>query len=99
MGKIKDEISESSKSYLLVFKYYVYRSREKHILNIVILINNLIEIKKKEKRISLADNNKTKTFNKNGTLQLTFYLWLDNMHYEGILGGYEGNFCFVSLFC
>ena len=74
MGKITDEISESSKSYLLVFKYHAYRSREKHILNIVILINNLIEIKKKEKRISLADNNKTKTFNKNGALQLTFYL-------------------------
>ena len=74
MGKITDEISESSKSYLLIFKYYVYRSREKHILNIDFLINNLIEIKKKEKRISLPDNNKTKTFNKNGALQLTFYL-------------------------
>ena len=32
-----------------VFKYYVYRSREKHILIIDILIENLIEIKKKEK--------------------------------------------------
>ena len=31
---------------LLFFKYYVYRSREKHILNIDILIGNLIQIKK-----------------------------------------------------
>ena len=36
---------------LLVFKYYVYRSREKHILNIDISIDNLIEIK--NKRINL----------------------------------------------
>ena len=32
---------------LLVFKYCVYRSRGKHILNIDILIDILIEIKKK----------------------------------------------------
>ena len=46
----------------LVFKYYVYRSREKHMLNINLLIDNLIEVKKKEKRISLASNNKTETY-------------------------------------
>ena len=34
---------------LLVFMYYVYRSREKHIVNIDIIIDNLIEIKEKEK--------------------------------------------------
>ena len=43
---------------LLIFKYYVYRSREKHIFNIYILIDNIIEIKKKEKQISLASKNK-----------------------------------------
>ena len=32
---------------LLIFIYYVYKSREKHILNIEILIENLIKIKKK----------------------------------------------------
>ena len=46
---------------LLVPKYYVYRSREKHIFDRDILIDNLTEIKKKEKRISLASNNKAET--------------------------------------
>ena len=36
-----------------------YRSSEKHIQNKNILIDNLIQIKKKEKQISLASNNKT----------------------------------------
>ena len=49
---------------VLVLKYYDHRSREKHIFNIDILINNLIEIKKKEKQISLVNNNKTETYNK-----------------------------------
>ena len=49
---------------LMVFKYYVYRSREKHILNLVILTDNLIEIKKKQKQISLASNNKTEIYDK-----------------------------------
>ena len=49
---------------LLIFKYYVYRSREKHILNIDILIDNLIEIKKKEKQISVTSIDKTETCNK-----------------------------------
>ena len=47
----------------LVSKCYTYRSREKHVLNIDILIDNLIEIKKKEKRISVANNSKTETCN------------------------------------
>ena len=38
-------------------------SREKHKLNIDILIDNLIKIKKKEKRISHASNIKTETYN------------------------------------
>ena len=48
---------------LLVFKYYVNRSREKHIHNIEILIDNLIEVKKKN-RIHLFSNNKTEAYNK-----------------------------------
>ena len=46
---------------LLVFKYCFYRSREKHILNVDILIDNLTEIKKKEKQIILVSNNKIET--------------------------------------
>ena len=38
-------------------------SREKHKLNIDILIDNLIEIKEKEKRLSHASKNKTETDN------------------------------------
>ena len=49
---------------LFAFKYYVYRSKEKHILNIDILIDNLIEIKKKEKQTCLVINNKTETYSK-----------------------------------
>ena len=49
---------------LIVFKYFVYSSGEKYILNINILIGNLIEIKKNEKRISFASSNKTETYNK-----------------------------------
>ena len=37
----------------LIFKYYIYMSREKRTLNIDILITNLIKVKKKEKQISL----------------------------------------------
>ena len=56
----------------LVLEHYVYRSREKHILNMDILIGNPIEIKEKEKQISLVSNNKPETHNKNGALQITF---------------------------
>ena len=38
---------------LLIFKYYIYISREKPILNINILIANLIKVKKREKQITL----------------------------------------------
>ena len=51
---------------LLIFKYYINRSREKHLLNIDTLIKNLTKIKKKEKRISILSNNKRKTCNING---------------------------------
>ena len=50
---------------LLIFKYYVYWSRENtHYLIINVLLDKLKEIKKKEKRISLVSNNKTGTCNK-----------------------------------
>ena len=42
----------------------MHRSREKDMLNIDILIDNLIEIKKQQKQIRFASNNKTKTYNK-----------------------------------
>ena len=64
---------------LLVYRSILcYRSREKHILNINILMDKLTEIKKKKKRISFARNNKTKTNNKNGALQMFYHsdtLW------------------------
>ena len=52
-----------------------------------ILIDNLIEIKKKEKRISLASNNKTETCNKNGALQITFYSDFIKYIMKSVLGG------------
>ena len=58
---------------LLVFKYYVYRSREKHLLNKDILLDNLIEINKKEKQVSLVRNNKTKIYNKNWCITYTVF--------------------------
>ena len=58
---------------LLVFKYYVYRSREKHLLNKDILLDNLIEINKKEKQVSLVHNNKTKIYNKNWCVAYTVF--------------------------
>ena len=85
---------------LLVFKYYVYMSRGKHILNIDILIYNLIEIKKKEKRISLISNNKTEAYNEKMVhCSLTFYVrGLILCIMKSIPGKWEKDFCFVCLF-
>ena len=58
---------------LLIFKYYIYISREKQILNIDILMANLIKVKKKEKQISIVTINKTEAYKKSGALQITFY--------------------------
>ena len=44
---------------LLVFRYHIYRSREKHILSIDILIDNLIEI---QWNLSKADIYRTEVF-------------------------------------
>ena len=50
--------------FLLVFRYYFYISKEKHILNIYVISGNLIEIKKTLKRKSLISGNNTETCNK-----------------------------------
>ena len=49
---------------LLIFKYYIYISREKRILNIDILIANLIKAKKREKQISIFTINKRDAYKK-----------------------------------
>ena len=46
---------------LLVYKYYLDILRDKNTKNIDILIDKLMEIKKKEKRISFISNKKTET--------------------------------------
>ena len=58
---------------LLIFKYYIYISREKRILNIDILIANLIKVKKREKQISIVTINNREAYKKSGALQITFY--------------------------
>ena len=75
---------------LLAFKYYVYRLREKHRLNIGISIDNLI----KEKWITLLPTVKQKHAIKNGALHITFYQLLNNIHYEKHAGWVEGGFLF-----
>ena len=49
---------------LLIFKYYIFMSREKRILNIDILIANLIKLKKKEKQKSLVTSKKEEAYKK-----------------------------------
>ena len=49
---------------LLIFKYYIYSSREKRILNIDILIANLIKVNKKEKQKSLVTSKKGEAYKK-----------------------------------
>ena len=58
---------------LLIFKYYIYISREKWTLNIDVLIANLIKVKKKEKQTSIVPSVKEKHTKKSGALQITFY--------------------------
>ena len=74
----------------MAFKYYVYRLREKHRLNIGISIDNLI----KEKWITLLPTVKQKHAIKNGALHITFYQLLNNIHYEKHAGWVEGGFLF-----
>ena len=49
---------------LLIFKYYIYISREKRTLNIDILIANLIKVKKREKQVSIVTINKREAYKK-----------------------------------
>ena len=42
-------------------------SREKHILNIVILYANLMKVNKREKQITLVSNNKTEAYKNNAS--------------------------------
>ena len=57
----------------LIFKYYIYISREKRTLNIDNLIANLIKVKKMEKQISTVTINKREAYKKSGAIQITFY--------------------------
>ena len=57
----------------MIFKYYIYISREKRILNIDILTANLIKVKKREKQISIVIIDKREAYKKSGALQITFY--------------------------
>ena len=57
----------------MIFKYYIYVSREKLTLNIDILIANLIKVKKKERQINIGTINKREAYKKSGALQIKFY--------------------------
>ena len=48
--------------FLLIFKLYVYNSREKHRLSIMDLLNDIKEIKKTEYRLSSNSGNKRKIY-------------------------------------
>ena len=74
--------------FLLVFRYYFYISKEKHIVNIYVISGNLIEIKKTLKRKSLISSNNTETCNK----------WLNNSVCRSHWVGGQGIFicCFHS---
>ena len=49
---------------LLIFKYYIYISREKGTLNIDILLANLIKVKKREKQIIIVTISKREAYKK-----------------------------------
>ena len=58
---------------LLIFKYFIYISRKKRLLNLDILMDNLIKVKKREKQKSIVTINKTDTYKKRSALQITLY--------------------------
>ena len=59
---------------LLIFKCYIYISKEKQTLNIDILMANLIKVKKREKQVSIVVTiSKREANKKSGALQITFY--------------------------
>ena len=51
---------------LLIFKLYVYKSREKKFININNLIAEIRKVKRIEKEIALNNSMKTTAFGKNG---------------------------------
>ena len=53
----------------LIFKLYVYRSREKGLLNVMSLVNQIIKIKKIEKENSLYSEKSAISIIKNGAKQ------------------------------
>ena len=57
----------------MIFKYGIYISIEKRILNIDILIANSIKVKKREKQINIVTINKREAYKKSGAVQITFY--------------------------
>ena len=60
---------------LSILKYHSYIPREKRMLNIDILIGNLINLKRRQKQMSLATTNKREANKKAGVMRhLTFYI-------------------------
>ena len=65
---------------LLLFKLYIYKSRNKHRLNINELLANILNIKKLEKVTGFGNVKKVAAYNKNGILQI------ENLRYRVRLG-------------
>ena len=55
---------------MLIFKFYIYRSREKGLLNVVSLVNQIMKIKKIEKEKSLYCEKSMLSIIKNGGKQI-----------------------------
>ena len=51
-------------NYILLFKLYIYKSRNKHQLNIHELLANILNIKKLEKVTAFRNVKKVATYNK-----------------------------------
>ena len=65
---------------MLLFKLYIYKSRNKHRLNIHELLTNIFNIKKLEKATAFGNAKKVAACNKKGTLQT------ENFRYRVRLG-------------
>ena len=57
-------------SFFLIFKFYVYHSKEKGFLNVKYLVNQIVKIKKIEKENSLYSEKKSANIIKNGAKQI-----------------------------
>ena len=58
---------------LLIFKYYIYISREKSNIKYRYFNSQLNKSKKKEKQIGIVTINKSKAYKKSGALRITLY--------------------------